>query len=95
MRCEESFITMKLHCDTVTYLVFSIGNCVHESCTEIGLRVCSDLGEIKISFSVFASMKDDLAQVSSAENEILSESFITGKDGKGGRTGVLSKYLKF
>jgi hypothetical protein len=36
MRCEKSFIPMKLHWHS--YLVLSLGNCVHKTCTETGLR---------------------------------------------------------
>ena len=36
MRCEKSFITMKLI--WYGYLVLSLGNCVHETLTEIGLN---------------------------------------------------------
>jgi len=35
MRCEESFITMKLIWHS--YLVLSLGNCVHKILTETGL----------------------------------------------------------
>jgi hypothetical protein len=36
MRCEESFITMKLYWHI--YLVFSLGNCAHKTCTESDLN---------------------------------------------------------
>jgi hypothetical protein len=35
MRCEESFIIMKLHWHS--YLLFNIDNCAYETCTETGL----------------------------------------------------------
>jgi hypothetical protein len=40
MGCEESFITMKLH--RHSYLVFSLGNCAYETCTETSLTNWKD-----------------------------------------------------
>ena len=36
MGCEESFITIKPICHS--YLVLSLGNCIHETPTKTGLR---------------------------------------------------------
>jgi hypothetical protein len=46
MLCEKSFIPMKLHWHN--YLIFSLGSCVHEICTKIGLNTPSTLKRLDV-----------------------------------------------